>query len=234
MKAAADRFGNLIDPSVGYARGRHLASSADEIRRLRHAQAVAARVVAERGLGSIGIFTGNPRYFPLRPEDLQTRCEEWIGPGLFAEELAEAAIAHFGGGDTAAVANRTSAGIVAAVLALHGGRPVVSVVPAGDRSHASVVRGCKLAGAELVELQGGGEATDRIAAKAPALVVVTTVTSTLARLPDDETRRAVAAAKSAGATVFLDEAYGARLRPVLPGGAARLTLGADFAITNAD
>jgi L-seryl-tRNA(Ser) seleniumtransferase len=32
----------------------------------------------------------------------------------------------------------------------------------------------------------------------------------------------------------MDEAYGARLRPVLHGGALSLTMGADFAITNAD
>lgn len=234
LTGTTDRFGNPIDPSVGFARGQHLSSSAAEIRRLRHAQAVATRVVSDRGIGAIGIFTGNPRYFPLRPEDLTTYCEEWVGPGLFAAELTGAGIAHFGGGDTVAVTNRTSAGIVAAVLALCDGCPVVSVVPDGDRSHASVVRGCRLAGVELVEMPGSADPGETIAAHGPALVVVTTVTSTLARLPDDETRRAVAAGKAAGATVFMDEAYGARLRPVLHGGAPSLTLGADFAITNAD
>ena len=120
-----DRFGNARDAAVGYARGRFLSSSADEIRRLRHAQALAAGVVARNGIGAIGIFTGNPRYFPLKPDDLQTYCEEWIGPGLFADELTQAAIQHFGGGDTVAVTNRTSAGIVAAIMALSADRPVV-------------------------------------------------------------------------------------------------------------
>ncbi|MFC6585019.1 hypothetical protein [Sulfitobacter aestuariivivens] len=92
-----DRFGNVIDSSVGFARGRHLTDSAAEIRRLRHAQSVAAGVVSVKGIEAIGIFTGNPRYFPLKPEDLDSYCEEWIGPGLFASELAEVAIAHFGG-----------------------------------------------------------------------------------------------------------------------------------------
>lgn len=229
-----DRFGNPIDPSVGFARGRHLTSSAAEIRRLRHAQAIAADVVARRGIDSIGVFTGNPRYFPLRPSDLETYCEEWIGPGLFAAELTQAAQAHFGGGETAAVTNRTSAGIVAAVLALAGGKPVVSVVPDGDRSHASVVRGCTLAGVDLIEITGTTPPQTALAEHAPALMVITTVTSTLARLPDDQTRRATAAGKAAGAVVFMDEAYGARLRPVLHGGAPSLGMGADFAITNAD
>lgn len=229
-----DRFGNLIDPSVGYARGRFLSSSAAEIRRLRHAQSVAAQVVSERGIDAIGIFTGNPRYFPLKPGDLATYCEEWVGPGLFAGDLARVAIQHFGGGETVAVTNRTSAGIVAAVLALADGKPVVSVAPDGDRSHASVVRGCALAGVDLVELESSADPAPVIAQHSPALVVITTVTSSLARMTDDQTRHAVAIAKAAGATVFMDEAYGARLRPVLHGGAHSLTMGADFAITNAD
>jgi L-seryl-tRNA(Ser) seleniumtransferase len=231
---AQDRFGNPIDPSVGYARGRFLSSSAAEIRRLRHAQSIAAQVVAMRGIDAIGIFTGNPRYFPLKPDDLATYCEEWVGPGLFADDLADVAIQHFGGGETVAVANRTSAGIVAAVLALADSRPVVSVVPDGDRSHASVVRGCTLAGVELVELDSSADTAPAIAQYAPALVIITTVTSSLARMADDQTRHAIAVAKAAGATVFMDEAYGARLRPVLHGGALSLTMGADFAITNAD
>lgn len=229
-----DRFGNPIDASVGYARGRHLSSSADEIRRLRHAQTLAAELVGTRGSAAIGIFTGNPRYFPVKPGDLDTYCEEWVGPGLFAEELVQVAAAHFGGGDTVAVTNRTSAGIVAAVLALSQGGSVVSVVPDGDRSHASVVRGCGLAGVPLVEVSGGADPSETLARTKPALMIVTTVTSSLARLPDAHTRRAIDAGQRAGATVFMDEAYGARLRPVLHGGAQSLSMGADLAITNSD
>ncbi|MEO0748676.1 MAG: aminotransferase class I/II-fold pyridoxal phosphate-dependent enzyme [Pseudomonadota bacterium] len=228
-----DRFGNPLDPSVGYARGAILSSSAAEIRRLRHAQSIAAQVVAERGIEAIAIFTGNPRYFPVKPDDLSALCEEWVGPGLFADEMTEAATQHFGGGDTVAITNRTSAGIVAAILALSDGKPVVSVVPSGDRSHASVIRGCRLAGVALLEVEGQDD-IEAAMQVCPALVIVTTVTSTLARLPDDQTRRAIDAGKAAGASVFMDEAYGARLRPVLHGGAQSLTMGADFAITNAD
>ena len=232
----SDRFGNAIDPTVGYARGPVLRSSADEVRRLRRAQALAGRVVAERGPETIGVFTGNLRNFPIKAEDLPALCEEWVGPGLFSEQLAQVAIAHLGGtgSEAVAVANRTSAGIVAAILALSEGRPVISVVPDGDRSHASVVRGCGLAKVPLVEVEAQYVAESVIAEHGPKLVVVTTVTSTLARLEDDVSGAAVAAAKAAGAIVLLDEAYGARIRPVLHGGAASLALGADLAITNTD
>lgn len=231
-----DRFGNPIDPSVGYARGNLIKSSADEIRRLRQAQRLAGGRVAEMGPDSIGIFTGNPRYFPLRADDLATLCEEWVGPGLFADELKAAAVDHMGGdgSESVAVVNRTSAGIVATILALSENHPVVSLVPLGDRSHASVVRGCKLAGVGLVEVETHETAAAAISEHRPSLVVVTTVTSTLARLADDVSLAVIAEARAAGAIALLDEAYGARLRPVLHGGLASLSLGGDLAITNAD
>lgn len=233
---ATDRFGNEIDPGVGFARGTLLRSSADEVWRLRHAQSIAGQRVRTLGPDSIGIFTGNPRYFPLRPEDIDSTCEEWVGPGLISDDLAVAAIDHLGGdgSESVAVVNRTSAGIVATILALSGGNPVVSFVPDGDRSHASVVRGCKLANAPLVEIEASGNVEAALLEHMPALFVVTTVTSTLARLDDAATEQAIKAAQAADAIVFMDEAYGARLRPVLHGGKKSLALGGDVVITNTD
>lgn len=231
-----DRHGNPIDPVVGFARGRIITSSVQEAMRLRHGQAIAAERVRRLGPHSIGVFTGNQRDFPVRPDDLATYCEEWVGPGLFAEELRAAAISHMGGEptDDVAVFNRTSAGIVATIAAHAGGAPVVSVVPEKGRSHASVTRGCGLARVGMLEVQADGDWRAVIAERKPRLVVVTTVTSGLERLPDDVARAVVEAAKAVGAIAFLDEAYGARLRTVLHGGAPSLKLGGDVAITNCD
>ncbi len=233
---SSDRFGNPIDPGVGYARGSLLASSADEVRRLAQAGRVAADFVAREGSDKISICTGNLRYYPVAAADIETLCEEWVGPGLFGEELRQAAIAHMGGdGDeSVAVVNRTSAGIVATVLAHAQGRPVLSLVPAGDRSHASVTRGAKLAGVPVIDAYDLPEVKRLLAAQLPALMVITTVTSELAVLNDELTAAAVRLAKRAGCTVLLDEAYGARFRPVLQDGAPSLTFGADLVITNAD
>lgn len=231
-----DRFGNAIDSGVGFARGALLANSTDEVRRLSQAGRVSARFVARQGIDRVAICTGNLRFYPVTAEDLTENCEEWIGPGLFGEELRHAAIAHMGGdGDEAvAVINRTSAGIVATVLAHCGDRPVVSLVPKGDRSHASVGRGARLANVPVVEGYDLPEIKRLIAAHLPQLVIITTVTSELATLDDELTAAAVRLAKRAGCTVLLDEAYGARFRPVLLNGAASLSFGADLVITNAD
>lgn len=231
-----DRFGNPIDPMVGYARGTIIDSSIAEGRRLKHGQAIAAQRVRASGTDAVAVYTGNQRDLPLRPEDLATYAEEWVGPGLFADELKDAAISHLGGrpDDAAAAFNRTTAGIIAAICALAADQPVVSVVPAGARSHASVPRGARLAGVLCHEVAIDQDWREIIRASRPALVIVTTVTSSLERLADQDTLTAVGFAQAEGAVVLLDEAYGARLRTVLHGGVPSLQLGADISITNCD
>ncbi|WP_134164248.1 aminotransferase class I/II-fold pyridoxal phosphate-dependent enzyme [Pseudarthrobacter sp. efr-133-R2A-89] len=231
-----DRFGNPIDPMVGYARGAIIDSSIAEGRRLRHGQAVAAERVRAAGADAVAVYTGNQRDLPLRVEDLATYAEEWVGPGLFAEELRKAAIGHLGGrpDDAAAVFNRTTAGIIAVICALSAGKPVISIVPVNARSHASLPRGSRLAGVPCLESGIDGDWQDLIRTHKPALVVVTTVTSSLERLEDEGTAAAVKFAQAENAVVLLDEAYGARLRTVLHGGKPSLQLGADLSITNCD
>ncbi|VVD61586.1 selenocysteine synthase [Pandoraea cepalis] len=231
-----DSFGNPIDPTVGFARGSIIKSSIEEALRLRHGQHIAAQRVRLLGSESIGVFTGNQRDFPIVPDDIATLCEEWVGPGLAAEELRQVAIGHMGGRSADAVAtfNRTSAGIIATIAALAGGLPVVSVVPPGGRSHASVVRGAKIAGVPVVEAQGDKDWQGAINEHRPALVVITTVTSSLERMQDGVTTQVIQYAHTSGAKVFLDEAYGARLRTVLHRGQLSLQLGADISITNCD
>lgn len=231
-----DSFGNPIDPVVGFARGSIIRSSTEETQRLRNGQAIGAARVRRLGPESVTVFTGNQRDFPVRPEDLATYCEEWVGPGLLAQELQRVGVAHMGGrsDDAVAVFNRTSAGIIATIAALSEGRPVVSVVPAGGRSHASVVRGCAIAGVNLAEIQADKDWQVEIERARPALVIVTTVTSSLEFLEDNAAISVSTFVRQHGACVFLDEAYGARMRPVLRGGAASLALGADLSITNCD
>lgn len=233
---STDRFGNAIDPSVGYARGALLQSSADEVRRLAQAGRVAADFVAREGIDKVAICTGNLRFYPATPDDLNLLCEEWIGPGLFGEELRQAAIVHLGGQghEAAAVVNRTSAGIVATILAHSAGRPVLSLVAHGDRSHASVLRGARLANVQVREVHDLDAMHQALAKDSPALFVITPVTSELSMLSDDLIRDAVAAGNKAGCVTFLDDAYGARFRPVLHGGGDSLSFGADLVITNAD
>lgn len=231
-----DRFGNPLDPKVGYARGSLLRGSADEVRRLVQAGRVGADFIARHGSDKVAICTGNLRHYPVQEADLSANCEEWLGPGLFGEQLRQVAIDHLGGqGDElVAAVNRTSAGIIASLLALCDGRDVVSLVPPGDRSHASVARGASLAGVAVHEVYDGQGLAQQLKASGPRLLIITTVTSELAMLSDELVYEAVALAQQGNCKVLLDEAYGARFRPVLFGGAKSLEYGADLVITNAD
>ncbi len=225
-----DRFGNAMDAGAGYARGAILASDTEEGMRLRHGMDVIRARVARHGARSIGIFTGNRRDFLLREGDAAL-AEEWVGAALFSAELADAIRAHLHAPPAAATGlfNRGSAALVASVLALARGGRVLSVVPRGSRSHPSLRRGAALAGAVFEEVQGVPEGAVR-----SDFVAITTVTSSLARLDEVEIATTIALGRAWGVPVLLDDAYGARLRTVLHGGAPGLSLGADLVVTNAD
>ncbi|MBX9752491.1 MAG: hypothetical protein K5Q68_23075 [Roseococcus sp.] len=227
-----DRFGNALDPLVGFARGRVLASSTEDGLRLRHGLAVIRARAEAHGAASIGIFTGNRRDLLLREGDLEL-AEEWIGPARFAPELAAVIRTHLGAKPEAATAlfNRGSAALVASMLALAAGGRVVSLVPAGSRSHPSLRRGAALAQAGFDEVAGLAEL--HLPSDA-SLLVITTVTSSLARLAEADIAAAIAAGHARGVPVLLDDAYGARIRTILHGGRPGLEMGADLVVTNAD
>ncbi len=231
-----DRFGNPIDPKVGYARGSLLRGSSDEVIRLNQAGRVGADFIARQGSDKVAICTGNLRNYPVSHGDLGANCEEWLGPGLFGDELRQVTIAHLGGQghEQVAAINRTSAGIIATILALCAERDVVSLVPAGDRCHASVGRGAALAGVAVHEVHDEAGLIAQFTTQAPRLLIITTVTSELAMLADELVYKAVALAHNNNCKVLLDEAYGARFRPVLTAGPKALAFGADLVITNAD
>ncbi len=56
-----DRFGNPIDPIVGYARGRILRSSADEVTKTAHGRAIVKDRVRRLGEDSVFDLSGLPR-----------------------------------------------------------------------------------------------------------------------------------------------------------------------------
>jgi len=224
----------VIDPTVGYARGSILSSSAAEMLRLEQAGRLIRARVARFGEASIGIFTGNRRDVPLRADDLSTLAEEWIGSALFEPALADAIRSHLDApdGSGTAVFNRGSAALVAAVLALAPRGCVVSMAPAGDRSHPSARRGAALADASFFEVTTLEELEPLL--PGASLLIVTSVASSLATMSETDIGGSIAAARRHGVPALVDDAYGARLRPVIHGGVAALQHGADLVMTNAD
>jgi L-seryl-tRNA(Ser) seleniumtransferase len=233
---ARDRFGNVIDAEVKYARGRILASAQDERLRFLQAQRIIQWRLEKAGPKSIAIFTGNQRDFLLDAADLGPLTEEWLGPAQFNEELRHAVLQHLGGTDAheACVFNRTSGGLIAAISSIGAGRTVISYTPPGSSSHPSISRGARAGGSSFVEVSDLPALNRSLASSSVGIVVITPISSELKLLTPDEAGDAVGMAGRRGAVTLVDDAYGARLRPVAQHGPRSLELGAALAITSAD
>lgn len=231
-----DRFGNPLDPAVGYARGAHLAGPLDEFRRRAHGLDILRAKVASEGRDRLYNFTGHRRDFLARDKDLTDNlAEEWIGTPLIEDQFNRLAQDHFGAGKKAAVAlfNRSAAGIVSAILSAASPGDRIVAVASNGRTHPSIRRGASLAGARLSE-PDPENGLDPSEFDGAVLTVLTRVTSELDTLAPERTRAIVAMAKAAGSPVFVDDAYGTRVGPVLLGQEKTLELGADYGITSCD
>ncbi|MBI4241522.1 MAG: selenocysteine synthase [Candidatus Rokubacteria bacterium] len=235
--SATDRFGNRIDPLVGYARGAILCGPVDDAIRKEHAYELMRRRHITCPPLPLFNFTGNHRNFLLTGDDLADGLgEEWSGPARFKSELDRIAREHMGAAQDAAVAvfNRCSAGIVSAILALVSpGEAVLSVVPRG-RSHTSIIQGAQLAQASLIEVEETGSLEVAVGTSRVGLAILTGVTSELDVLSEEGFGRAIAFCHSRRIPILVDDAYGSRLRPVLQGQPKTCALDVDLGITSCD
>ncbi len=207
---AVDRFGNPIDGSVGYARGRILGSGADEIARTMYARGLIRHRMMSLGEDSVFDLSGLPRSYPLLPEDLAGLKSQAAFYANFAGTGEDLAVRFMGGDPTrhdALFLNRVSSGLLAVALALlQRGDTVVSLVPRG-RSHPPVQLSVEAAGGYLVDVEGIAEFEAAVGRLHPRMVVVTPVTSAKHHLPVEDLLRAAELARSAGSVVFLDDAH---------------------------
>ncbi len=232
--ASRDTFGNILDPTVGYAQGKILRSSDEETLKTARAEELIRNRVDRLGPDSIYVFTGMECRLGLETADLATLAQEAFGPALFGEELRARALEHMGGGerDEVAVLNRTSGAIVSACLALcRPGDTIVSLVP-GAISHPSVKRGAQLAGAELIETTELDVVRDRLKDGGVSLVMITGVTSEQLVISESDLRDVIELVRAAGCVSMVDDAYGARVRTVLFDQPPARAMGADLAVTS--
>lgn len=207
-----DRFGNSIDPSVGYARGAVLGSSADEVSRMLHGRTLIRERLARLGRRGVFNLTGLIRGCPMSAADLEGLRSLIEFYGAFPTGEAEAVAVRLMGGRPGTheglLCNRVSAAMLAVMLGtVRRGERVLSVVP-GGRSHPSVERAVGLAGATFIEVEGVDAALDRLGSGAPwRMVVVTTLTPSKHHLPADQVCRVIERARPTGSLVFLDDAH---------------------------
>jgi len=229
---AADRFGNPHAPNLPYARGRILATTEDDFRKLQRAWAL----IRERGPEAVFIFTGLEHALPISGDELRFADDE-IAPALYFERLRTLALEHFGGSSgqhDVAVFNRMTGATMATHLTLV--RPGDVVIGASaSYSHPSVLRAANHVGARFIDTAGLAMFKETIAGEAKVtLVVLTRLAVTYDLMPVEEIRAIVRIAHDKGALVYVDDAGGARVGPAGFGQPRMLELGADIGATGLD
>jgi len=227
-----DRFGNPHAPNLPYARGRILATTEDDFRKLQRAWAI----IRERGPDAVFVFTGLEHSLPMTGEELRFADDE-LAPAVYFERLQVLALAHLGGSPDrhdVAVFNRMTGATLATHLTLV--RPGDVVVGASaSYSHPSVVRAAKHVGARFIDTAGLSMFEEAIANEARvALVDLTRLAVTYDLMPVEEILAITRIAHDKGALVYMDDAGGARVGPAGFGQPRMLELGVDIGATGLD
>lgn len=174
-------------------------------------------------------LTGLSGGFPVKQEDINL-LETYAGPAIFEEKLQPLAIEHLGG-EKALALNRTSSGLLAAILALvKPGGQVVHFLPKLP-THPSIPRSVELVGGSYVEFTD----PDKFRVEDETdLVIVTGSTMDHQVISEEDFKTIIEASKSKDVPVLVDDASGARLRTILFKQPRATDMGADLVITSTD
>ena len=204
-------------------------NSLDEVKKRENALSIIKNKVESEGRSSLFDLTGLSGGFIASNSELSL-LETYVGPAMFEEELQSVGREHMGG-EKVIPLNRTSSGILAAVLTLVSKDSNVVHYLAKLPAHPSIPRSCKLVGANYSETDVFEEFS---IPENTSLVVITGSTMDHKVIDEDEFKKVIEMAHEKGIPVVVDDASGARLRTVVFNQAKACDLGADIAITSTD
>src|SRR5262245_30718358 len=170
-----DRFGNVLDAKVGYARGRVITGEVAEAQRQQRAYAIVRDRFARFGDAGVFNLTGLIRAFPyeLADRDAMRSYVHFIARSH--GELEALALQRMGGEPSrhdGFLSTRVTAAMLAIMLTLlRPGDLVVSLV-AADRSHPSVKQAVDLAQGRFEEVTGIDDFVAALAREARTAMVV--------------------------------------------------------------
>jgi L-seryl-tRNA(Ser) seleniumtransferase len=227
-----DRFGNPHAPTLAYARGRILATTEDDFRKLRQAWSI----IRQHGPESIYVFTGLEHGLAMTAEEIQWADDE-LAPAIYLDRLKALTLQHLGGSEEfhdVAVFNRLTGATLATHLTLVQPGDVVIGVSA-SHSHPTVIRAARLAGARFVDTAGADDFARALEREAKvALVVLTRLAVTYELMPLEAIRTVVKLAHDRNARIYVDDAGGARVAPAAFDHPRMLELGVDVGATGLD
>lgn len=206
-----------------------ICSSLDEMKRRESALRFIATLVNQKGRSNLYDLSGLAGGFPVKKSDL-TLLETYSGPAIFESNLQKEGTQHLGG-DKVAAFNRTSAAILATILAMvKPGEEVLHYLPELP-SHPSIPRSAKLQGASYREFDN---IQDFQLSEETSLVVITGSTMDHQVLPVTDFERIIQISQEKHVPVLVDDASGARIRTVIYNQPRALDMGADLVVTSTD
>ncbi len=241
IEMAKDRYGNEIDPVHGFAWGKLISGPESLNLRFRWAQELMKRRYKRYGQEAIYNLTGLYTHFPSTTEDLGPPSDDLVGPAIWMDRLKRIGIEHLGGDierHHVAFCNRLSSGQVATILSIvkPGEILVCYSAPPKGFTHSSILLGSKLVGAECLEANTAEEFNDIVEKYGDrvSLVVITGTSTALKSPPIEELKKVIEISREHKIFTYLDDASGARLRPVLLMQPKSLELGVDIAGTSGE
>ncbi|EHP85627.1 TIGR03576 family pyridoxal phosphate-dependent enzyme [Methanotorris formicicus] len=202
----------------------------NELLRLEKCRKIIRDLIKKKGRKGIYDLTGLAGGFKITEED-KALLETYVGPAIYSEELNKLGLMHLRGNENhkAVGFNRTSSAILATILAIRP-KKVVHYVPELP-SHPSIPKSCKIIGAEYFEDDNVEEILKKIDENTLTIITGATMDHKVINL--EIMKEIINYAKKKKSIVFVDDASGARLRPLFnqPSG---LELGADLVVTSTD
>ena len=202
-------------------------NSLDEVKKRESAFRIIKKILEEKGRDSLFDVTGLSGGFIASKKELEL-LETYVGPAVFEDEIQIVGKEHLGGEKVLPV-NRTSAGILATVLALVGEGSHVAHFLADYPGHPSIPRSCALAGASYEEFI---DINEFAIPDNTSLVVITGSTMDLQVIDEDLFTQVISRAHEKDIPVLVDDASGARLRTAVFNQKRATDLGADLVVTS--
>jgi L-seryl-tRNA(Ser) seleniumtransferase len=204
-------------------------SLADEVNKRDASLRIIKSILQSDGRKGFYDLTGLAGGFPIIAED-KALLETYAGPAVFEEAVQTLGKIHLGGEEILAL-NRTSSGILAAILALvKDGDEIVHFLPKSP-AHPSIPRSAELVGASYREFEDINEFE---IGDNTSLVFITGSTMDHEVITYEDFLRVIEISRSKGIPVFVDDASGARLRTVVYKQPRAMDMGADIVITSTD
>jgi L-seryl-tRNA(Ser) seleniumtransferase len=209
---STDRFGNPIDDVVGYARGRILRGTDEEVVRMLRARHIVGERVRSKGKESVFDLSGMNRGAGIGADEVPHLTSHVPFFEHFEGRTEPYALRHMGADPVrhkALVINRVSAAnFIALTTLLTRGDQVYALAPAGGSTHPSAVRPIAMMGATLTQFHSVDELERAWKERgAPRLLLITPISASKRHIELSDVRRALALPRESYTLAYVDDAH---------------------------